>query len=445
MLRIRILKKKTIDYVTIGIWRIRLRDLPPLKSFFIKQFRIVLLTIRGFLEDNCQLRASALTFFSLLSVGPVVALVFGIAKGFGMEKLVESQIVDKIPAQEEIRRQVIQYAHALLENTKGEVIAGIGIILLIWSVLKVLNHIELSFNDIWHIKNTRSWKRKITNYLAFIVITPILLMMYTSIPVFISSQIMEIAQKTTVFQTVSPLFLELLSLSPYVLMWILFTIIYILIPNTRVNFMSGLLGGIIAGTIFMLVQLAYIQFQVGVARYNPIYGSIAAIPLLLIWLNLGWIILLIGAEYSFAHQNVDNFEFEPDYANISPYFKRLLTFQVLHLIAKRFAKGEPPLSAVNISLALEIPGRQVCRILSDLVDCGLVAVTQPEEVDEPAFQPARDINLWTVKYILDAIEKKGANHIPVAQIPDVRKLETVLEDIGAVIEASPANKLIKDI
>jgi len=436
---------RIINYITTGIWRIRLRDCPPGQSFLIRHLRIVILAIRSFLEDRCPLRASALTFYSLLSVGPVVALAFGIAKGFGMEKLLETQVVDKIPAQEEVLQQVIQYAHALLANTQGGVIAGIGIVLLIWSVLKVLNHIEMSFNEIWHIKKSRSWKRKISNYLSFIVIAPILLMMYTSIPVFISTQITLIAGKITILQKISPLLFALLKLFSYILMWGLFTVIYLLIPNTRVNFVSGLLGGIIAGTIFLLVQWAYINFQVGVAKYNPIYGSLAALPLLLVWLNLGWIILLIGAEYSFAHQNVETFEFEPDYASVSLHFKRLLTLRILHLLAKRFAASEPPLSATKISQTLMIPSRHVRDILAQLVECGLVSNMQPERYAETTFQPASDINLWTVKYVTDAMERSGVNHIPVAQNRELQKIEEAVQKIGAVIESSSENKLLRDI
>ena len=166
---------RIVNYITTDIWRIRLRDRPPGPSFVIRHLRIVILAIRGFLEDRCLLRASALTFYSLLSIGPVVALALGIAKGFGMEK-----VMDKIPVQEEVLRQITTYAHALLENTRGGVIAGIGIVVLIWSVLKVLNHIEMSFNEIWYIEKSRSWKRKISNYLSFIIIAPILLMMYIS-------------------------------------------------------------------------------------------------------------------------------------------------------------------------------------------------------------------------------------------------------------------------
>lgn len=437
--------ERAIEYITTDIWRIRLSDLTRSNAFFLRHFRIILLTIRGFLEDNCLLRASALTFYSLLSIGPVVALTFGIAKGFGLQQRLQSEILEKIPAQEEVLNQILEYADVLLTNTKGGVIAGIGVILLFWSVLKVLNHIERSFNEIWYITESRSWKRKLSNYLSFIVIAPILLLIYSSIPVFITTQISLIAGKITILQKISPLILLPLKLLPYILVWGVFTFIYLLIPNTRVSFKSGLLGGIIAGTIYLLVQWLYINFQVGVARYNPIYGSLAALPLLLVWLNLGWIILLIGAEYSFAHQNVEAYEFEPDYANVSPYLKKLMTLQIAQLIAKRFSKVEPPLSAVQISQSLDMPIRLAEKLLGELTGCGLVSNVQQEEYAVPVYQPASDIGLWTVKYLSDALEKCGVNQIPIAQTREFETLSKTVEQIDTAMEASPANKLLKDI
>lgn len=437
--------KRVIEYITTDIWRIRLSDLTRTKSFGLRHFRIILLAIRGFLEDNCLLRASALTFYSLLSIGPVVALTFGIAKGFGLQQRLQSEILDKIPAQEEVLNQIVEYANVLLANTQGGVIAGIGVILLFWSVLKVLNHIERSFNEIWYIQESRSWKRKLSNYLSFIVIAPILLLIYSSIPVFITTQLTLIAGKITILQKISPLILIPLKLLPYILVWGVFTFIFILIPNTRVSFKSGLLGGIIAGTIYLLVQWLYINFQVGIARYNPIYGSLAALPLLLVWLNLGWIILLIGAEYSYAHQNVEAYEFEPDYSNVSPYLKKLMTLQIAQLLAKRFSKVEPPLSAIQICRSLDMPIRLVQQILDELTGCGLVSNVQQEEYAEPVYQPASDISLWTVKYLSDTVEKCGVNQIPVTQTREFEALSETLQKIGAAMEASPANKLLKDI
>jgi membrane protein len=439
------MKTKIIHYLNTDIWRMRLSDLPSKKSFFIRHIRVIVLAIRGIIEDKCLQRASTLTFYSLLSIGPVVALALGIAKGFGLEKRLESQVLDKLPAQEEVLNQILQYARILLENTKGGVIAGIGVVILFWAVLKVFNHIELAFNDIWQIKKSRSWRRKLSNYLAFIVIAPILLMMYSSLPVFITTQLGLIAGKIALFQKISPLIYLLLKLFPYFLIWGLFTFIYILIPNTRVNFISGLLAGIIAGTIYLLVQWGYILFQIGVTRYNPIYGSLAALPLLLLWLHLGWIILLIGAEYSYAHQNVEIYEFEPDYMKISPYFKKLLTLQIVNLLTKNFSKGAAPLNAVKISQKLEMPVRLVHQILDELVDCGLVSNIKPDEYEESIYQPASDTNHWTIKFVTDALEKRGVSAIPVAQTQELKALAEKLRELGEAIEMSPANKLLKDI
>ena len=140
------MKAKMIGFISDDVWRIRLEDIGGVKSFILKHLRIIILTVRGFLEDRCLLRASALTFYSLLSIGPVVALTFGIAKGFGLQERLQTELFKQIPAQEIVLNQIIDYAQALLENTQGGVIAGVGILILFWSVLKVLNHIEYSLN-----------------------------------------------------------------------------------------------------------------------------------------------------------------------------------------------------------------------------------------------------------------------------------------------------------
>jgi len=125
-----------------------------MKYFFIKQLRILLLAIRRFGQDQCPLQASALTFYSILSIVPLVAMAFGIAKGFGFQNLLEKQLLEKFPGQEEVMTRIFDFARSLLENTKGGMIAGIGIVFLLWTVIKLLSHIEGSLNDIWEIKHT---------------------------------------------------------------------------------------------------------------------------------------------------------------------------------------------------------------------------------------------------------------------------------------------------
>jgi membrane protein len=272
-----------INYVTTDIWRIRLQDHPRKKIFFITQLRVIILALRGFSEDKCSLRASALTFYSLLSVVPVVALGFGIAKGFGSDKSLEKQLLEKFPAQEEVLLQVMEFARSLLDQTKGGVVAGIGLAVLFWIVIRLLSNIEHSFNEIWGIKKSRSAVRKITDYISIMLICPVLIIVSSGLTVFIITQLTLITEKFAILGFINSLIFFMFKLLPYCVICGAFTFIYIFMPNTKVKFLNGLIAGVIAGITYQVAQWGYIHFQVGVAQYNAIYGSFAALPLFLIW------------------------------------------------------------------------------------------------------------------------------------------------------------------
>jgi membrane protein len=429
---------KIRDFIKTDIWRIRLEDLPRTKSFFIKQLRIVLLASRGFNEHKCRLRASALTFYSLLSVVPVVALAFGIAKGFGSDKILEKTLLEKFPGQEEVLVQVVNFAHSLLEQTKGGLIAGIGVAVLFFIVVRLLSNIEYSFNDIWGIKEQRSIGRKLSDYLSIMLICPFLVIMSSSITVFITTQIAHITEKFAFI-------FFMLKLLPFCMIWGVFAFIYIFMPNTKVNFKSGLIAGMIAAAGYQVVQFAYINFQVGVVHYNAIYGSFAALPLFLIWLQISWLIVLFGAEISFTLQNINTHEFETDCLLVSSSFKKLLSLQTSHLLIKNFSDGHKPLTAMQISHTLETPIRLVSQILYELVESGITSEIKTEENKEFAYQPARTINVLTIKYIIDALEQRGVDNIPVAQTKELKTLSETLQTFNDTIEKSPANRLLKDI
>jgi membrane protein len=445
MVDILALKAKTINFIKTDIWRIRKEDFPRMKYFFIKQLRILILATRGFAQNQCPLRASALTFYSTLSIVPMVAMAFGIAKGFGYQEILENQLLEKLSGQEEVMIRVVDFAHSLLENTKGGMIVGIGIIVLLWTVIKLLGHIEGSFNDIWEVKKSRSYGRKFSDYLSIMLISPLLIIMSSSATLFITTKITLITEKVALIGILSPVIFFMLKLIPYCLVWILFIFTYILMPNTKVNFSAGFIGGIIAGTIFQVSQLAYILFQVGVAKYNAIYGSFAALPLFLIWMQLSWFIVLFGAEISFSYQYADTYEFEPDRRQISPAFKKLLSLQIAHLVISTFSKGEMPLTASKISRVLEIPIRLVQQLLDELVESGIFSIAEIKGNKELAYQPARDINIITINSIIKTLEQKGVDNIPVAQTPELQSLSEVLSTFSDEIEKSPANRLLKDI
>jgi membrane protein len=398
---------RIINFIRIDIWRIRLDDLPFKQTIFIRSLRVLILSIRGFDQDKCLLRASALTFYTLLSIPSLIAMLFGISKGFGFEKRLETTLMENVPGQEEFMTKVIAFSTSLLEQTKGGIIAGIGVAVLFWSVLKVLHHIESSLNDIWEISESRSWGRKISDYLSVMLIAPVFILMSGSITVFITTQITEITHKVPLLGYLSPLFSFSFQLMPYVLIWVLFTVIYVLMPNTKVSLKAGILGGIIAGTGYQIFQGIYIQFQIGVAKYNAIYGSFAALPLFLFWVQITWWIVLFGAEISFASQNHITYEYEPGGLKVSPAFKRLLTLQVAHLLIHNFKEGQRPLTDSRISECLGMPIRLLHRILRELVSARLFVQTRTKVDGKYGYQPARDINGLSIRNVIEAIDQNG--------------------------------------
>lgn len=437
--------KKLIQFLNTDIWRIRVGKLSRTHSFLINQLRIFLLAFHGFNEDKCQLRASALTFYSLLSIVPVLAMAFGIAKGFGLDQLLQKQILAKMPGQEEVIGQMIGYANIFLENTKGGIIAGVGVALLFWTVIKVLGNIEDSFNEIWGIKKERSLARKFSDYLSIMLICPILLVTSSSLTVMVTSQVKFVLAQLSFLGPVSALILYVLQFLPFCVMWVLFTFIYIFMPNTKVSFRSGLIGGIMGGTIYQAVQWVYITFQVGVTGYGAIYGSFAALPLFLVWLQISWLIVLFGAEISFAEQNVHTYEFEPDSLKASQAFKKLAALSIAHLCVKKFDLAQTPLTAYEIAHELEMPIRLVQLMLFELTESGVLSEVKPEDGKSPAYQPARDIEDLTIQSVSDLLDGKGTDNIPFFETKEIKAIRQSLAAMNQLLKKSPANLALKDI
>ena len=436
---------KLIDFLRRDVWRIRSKTLPRKRSFLLKQLRIVILAFRGFDEDKCSLRASALTFYSLLSIVPTVAMIFGVAKGFALEKRVQRELLEKFQGQEEVITKVTEFANSMLEQTKGGLIAGIGVAVLFYLIIKLLGNIENSFNDIWGVTHARSLGRKLSDYLSMMLICPVLLVMSSSITVFITTQVTLITHKIAFLGIFSPLISLLVKILPYCVIWLLFTFIYVFIPNTKVHFRTGLFGGIVAGTIYQIVQWIYITFQIGAAKYGAIYGSFAALPLFLVWLQVSWLIVLFGAEIAFASQNVGTYEFEPDSLKARPSFRKLLALRIAQVCVKNFCNGDRPLSAEQISHALEIPIRLVNLILFELVESRILTEVRETTDDEPLFQPARNVDTLSINYIIQALDSLGTDNIPVTQSEELTKISHCLKEFTSILEKSELNLLLKDI
>jgi membrane protein len=435
---------KFFQFVKTDIWRIRLKNYPPTKSFLIRQLRIIVLAVRGYAENQCKFRASALTFYSLLSIVPVLAMMFGIAKGFGLEKRVETEILNKLQGQEQVAQKVMDFANSLLQNTSGGVIAGIGVVMMLWSIIGVLSNIESAFNDIWGVKTPRSYSRKFSDYLSLVLVCPILLVIAGSATILINSEVRSLIEKIPFLAKHSFFILLTLKLLPYGALWFTFTFIFIFMPNTKVRFTAALFAGVVAGTAFQIAQWLYIKFQIGAANYGAIYGSFAALPLFLLWLQISWYIVLFGAELSFAHQNVDTYEFEQDCKFVSYSFKRFLTLLIAQNLVKGFCDGVPPLNAAQLSHKLDIPVRLVREILYELVSCGIATEVRHED-KIVSYQPGMDVEKLTIKFVVDSIENRGNANIPVIKTDEFDKISDCLAKFGSEIEKSPSNLLLKNI
>jgi len=393
------------------IWNPDFRNTSKQHSFLVRQVRIIILAFKGFLEDRVSMRASALTFYSLLSIVPVVAMGFGVAKGFGYQNKMEEFIIQNFKGQEEVLNWVINLSKSVLEDVQGGLLAGIGIVVLIWSVMKVLSNIEKSFNAIWQVKKARNFFRKLSDYLSIVLIAPILIIVSSSLMVYISTGVETAAQELEMVKAITPVIQKLFSMVPYVLIWLLFTLVYIIMPNTKVSFKYALIAGIIAGTLFQVVQWGYIHFQIGVSKYSALYGTFAALPLFLIWLQLSWLIVLLGAEISFAYQNVDNYEFENEALNLSTHNKRLLALYTMRHIVKNFEYGGDPLTSDDISHELGIPIRLVRDILFDLTQAKIIVETLTDSPKEKGYQPRVDIHKITLQYVVEKLEAIGGDQV----------------------------------
>jgi len=420
------------------IWSHDLTSKSRRRTFLIRQSRIYILAFKGFFEDRAGVRAAALTYFTMLSIVPIFAIAFAIARNFGFEDMLHNFINNNMKDQEEVMKWVTGMVDSLLSETKEGLVAGIGGVILFWSVIQVLNNIEASFNDIWQIRKARSPMRKFSDYLAIMIITPFAIGLTGSFLVKMQTSAEELEYLRSIVVT-------LMKVVPYLSIWLLFTLVYMVMPNTKVKFRHALIAGIIAGTVAMLFQTLYRDLQIGVMRWGTLYGTIAFVPLFLMWLQITWLIVLMGAELSFAYQNIENYEFEENALNLSQNNKRILTLLISYQIIRNFEEGSDPWNTETLSHELGIPIRLVNDLVYELVQAGILAELAAANPKDRSYQPAVDINKITVDFIYNQMELVGGDHMIVTETEELNKITRIHEHILHSIRESPSNILLKDL
>ena len=428
-----------------AIWHTPLSELSKRRSYVIRQLRIIVLAGRGFFSHNVQLRAASLTLYTLLSVIPIAAIAFAIAKGFNLDQDLEQIVLNKFSNYKELLEPLLSRARSAIQDTSGGYLAGVGVIILFWSVMSLLDHIESSFNHIWQITSARLWHRKFTDYLTIMLIAPVFLILSSSITGFIRLQLPEYLSNARILEFFKPVVGFLVQLAPYILTSLSLTLLFIVMPNTKVKLVPAIIAGIITGTIVQVLLWLYIDLQWGITKLSAIYGSFAMIPLFIVLIQTSWTCVLLGAELTFANQNVAQYEFEDEALTISNYHKRVLLLMIMHILIRNFDKGEKPISSEKISKILKIPIRLSRDILRDLTDAELVSAITGNDQQERLYQPALDINKLSICFVLSRIDKRGTEHRTVVKNKEFEKVVSTLEKFDKIIAKSDSNILIKDI
>jgi membrane protein len=311
--------------------------------------------------------------------------------------------------------------------------------------MALLNHIESSFNHIWQIRSSRQWFRKVTDYITIMLVAPVFIILSSSITIFISTSLTDYMSTAPILEFFKPIISLLVKLAPFILTWFALTVLFLIMPNAKVKYVPAIIAGIISGTILQFLQYLYLDLQFGILKLSAIYGSFAFFPLFILWLQSSWIVVLLGAEISFANQNISRYEFESEALNISNYHKRALLILIMQMIIRNFAIGEKPISAEYISQTLKIPVRLSRDILQDLSSVQLVSIIHENEQKERLYQPALDINKLTVSFVFSRLDKKGNEHSNVSKNKDFEKIIGMLEKFDRLIAKSDSNVLIKDL
>lgn len=431
--------KKVIRFLTYDIWRYtsnadgRSKKRMSLYNI-IKAF---ILTFRNIDGSELNTRAAALTYKTVLSIVPLLAVLFGIARGFGFQNVVEEELLKYFEGQADIIKNVTDMIDSSLSYAKGGVFIGIGVALLLYTVISLLSSIEDNFNTIWRIKKGRTYYRQFTDYLALIIITPVFLICNAGLSIILGMT----SEMEILGFVISPIIIFL----PSVITILLFTFLYIYIPNTKVKFSAALLAGIITGIAFQIFQWLYISGQIWISKYNAIYGSFAALPLLLLWLQLSWFIVLFGVELSFAYQNVYKFSFEHETKNISRRYKDFVILLVVSLITKRYANGDKPYTADEISTLYKIPTKLMSDVIYFLLELGIIIETPTNDLLIAAYVPAIDINMLTVGYLFDKVYLFGSEDFIIDKNNQFRNEWQQIIKMANMIAESEKQILIKDL
>ena len=398
--------QKIINFLRFDIWRLTTADISGKgKRLGLRALRTVVLVVKGFTSKNLNVIANSLTYSLVFAIIPVLALVLAVAKGFGAADVIQEQLNRTILGETDLVPTIMPMVERYLETAQGGLFIGIGLLILLWAIYSFFRSVESAFNDIWNVQQSRSIIRQLTTYIAVLFLVPVLIIVTSGMSVLVNSTVLSALHNIALFAELKKSLVRPLQ---FVLCWVLFSGMYAAIPNTKVHFFSAVIPGVLFGTLFQLLQMLSVNIIVFLSRTSIVYGAFATIPILLIWLQWTCLLILIGAEMSFAIQNNELFEYEHDLQRMSRRYKDFITLYLLSVIIHRFEHDETPLTAHELAAQNNIPARLVNQLLSRLVETHLLREIYVENKEERTYQPALDTHLITIGMVFDRIDQQGS-------------------------------------
>jgi membrane protein len=385
--------------------------------------QMIVMIGEGFVRDQLILRAHALTYFTALSLIPLLAIAVALASALGLDggklvDLVRERLAVSIPPH--VESKII----SSIENVNFGGLGGLGAGFFVLTTILAIGTVENAFNQIWGVKEQRPWTRRIPDYLAVLLVVPLVMGISSTLAGTLRSQ--WIVQRLLEMPLFAAFYETGLRYTPFFLLVAGFTFVYWFLPNTSVRARSALIGGVVAALLFNWAQSLYVNLNVGVAKYSAFFGGFAFVPLLLVWLYISWAITLLGAEVAFAHQNLAFYRREVRNPPLRAAQRDAVGLAIALEIARVFRDGDEPWSDSGLADTLDIPVRTVRAVLHELEGGGIVSRTSG---DGPLahFQLGRPAEKITVIQVLEAL--RGRREIPAQRGPVVEVANECLENL----------------
>jgi len=354
-------------------------------------------------KNNIMNYASSLTYSSMLAAVPVLAIIFAIARGFGFDTMIETRLRGSLAGNPDIADTILYFVESYLQHTKGGVFIGIGLIFLLYTLLSLTANIEQAFNTIWFVKRSRTISRQIIDYVGIFLLLPFVVLIISGLSIFLQT----FRTLLPDIQLLSKTMTYFLHISPIILAVFIFMLLFKLMPNTRVKWRHTIFPSILTGVVFMAVEWIYVHYQIKLSAYNAIYGSFAAIPLFMLWMQISWYICLFGAQLCYANQSLHTYAFERISDELSRRYRDTLILLLMNRICKHFAAGLKPFTAHRLAVNTHLPDSLVGILLDELTRVQLLVEAHNEPGDQPYYLPAIDIHRITVGMVTRRIDSHG--------------------------------------